>query len=157
MKKILLITLLFTGLNAAQFEDNKRLCDDDANTIGCYNLGIMYMNGTHGATKDEDKAIEYFRKACNGGDIDGCFTVGKYFEDGIGVKKDLHKSIEFYTKGCDGEDAFSCMTLGIFYRDGKGVQEDHLKAAEYFKKVCDSGYSEGCKQYEILKKNNDMF
>ena len=68
MKKILLIALSFTLLYSAQYEDNKRLCDEE-NMVGCFNMGIMYMIGIRGAEKNENKALKYFRKACNGGDI----------------------------------------------------------------------------------------
>ena len=152
MKKILWMIVPFTLLYSAQYEDNKRLCDE-GNMVGCFNMGVMYMNGIRGAMKDEKKAYEYFTIACNGGDIDGCFNAGKYYEDGIDVKKDFLKAVEFYTKACKGNEAYACMILGNFYRDGKGVIEtDSTKAANYYKKVCELGYSEGCKEFEMLKK-----
>lgn len=154
MKKLLMILslLILTRSYASHFEENKRLCDE-GNTIGCFNMGIMHMKGIRGATKDEDKALVFFRKACHGGDIDGCLNAGKYFEEGIDVKQDYIKAEEFYLKACDGGEAYACMILGNFYRDGNGTLErDTLKAASYFKKVCDYGYSEGCKQFDLLQK-----
>jgi len=152
MKKLLLIVSLVTGLYAAQYEENKRLCDE-GNTVGCFNMGFMYMKGIRGAAKDESKALEYFRKACNGGDIDGCLNAGKYFEDGIDVKQDYFTAIEFYTKSCDGGEAYACMILGNFYRDGNGpIERDNTKASAYFKKVCEDGYTEGCRQYESIRR-----
>ena len=145
-----MILLLITESYASHFEENKRLCDE-GNTIGCFNMGILYMKGIRGATKDEDKALKFFRKACNGGDIDGCLNAGKYFEDGKEVKQDYLKAVEFYSKACDGREPYACMILGHIYRDGNGtIERDVMKAAAYFKKVCEYGYREGCKQYDIF-------
>lgn len=151
MKKLFAALLLLTGANAAQFEDNKRLCSE-GNMVGCFNLGTMYMKGIRGADKNEGKALEYFSKACNGGDIDGCLNAGKYMEDGKDMKQDLFKAVEFYTKACNGREAYGCMLLANLYRDGKGViKPDSSKAAEYYKKVCEEGYREGCKQYDKIR------
>ena len=154
MKKLLLILSLLTlnKVYASHFEENKRLCDE-GNMVGCFNMGYMHMKGIRGATKDEDKALDYFTKACNGGDIDGCLNAGKYFEDGVDVNQDYTIASEFYIKSCDGGEAYACMLLGNLYRDGNGTLErDSTKAAAYYKKVCDHGYSEGCKQYKALAK-----
>ena len=151
MNKLVVVLLLLTGAYAAQFEDNKRLCTEE-NMVGCFNLGIMYMKGIRGADKDEDKALEYFSKACNGGDIDGCLNAGKYIEEGKDLKQDLFKAVEFYTKACDGGEAYGCMILANLYRYGKRViTPDSKKAAEYYKIVCEKGYSDGCIQYDKIR------
>jgi hypothetical protein len=154
MKKLFLILslLILSRVYASHLEENKRLCDE-GNMVGCFNMGFMHMKGIRGAAKDEEKALQFFRKACKGGDIDGCLNAGKYFEEGINVKQDYAKAKEFYIRACDGGEAYACMLLGNFYRDGNAtIERDSRKAAHYFKKVCEYGYSEGCKQYDSLKK-----
>lgn len=152
MKKLFVIGLLLTVTYAAMFEDNKRLCDK-GNMVGCFNLGVLHMKGFSGAQKNESIALKYFNKACNGGDIDGCLNAGKYFEEGEDVRQDLFKAVEFYTKACDGGEAYACMILANLYRDGKGtIKPDSSIAAGYYKKVCEKGYSEGCKQYNKIRK-----
>lgn len=51
---------------------------DGGDTEGCYNLGIMYLNG-QGVKQSNSKARELFGKACDGGHIDGCknYTIKK--------------------------------------------------------------------------------
>ena len=38
---------------------------------GCYNLGTIYANGND-VEKDFSKAAELFKKACDGGEMNGC-------------------------------------------------------------------------------------
>ena len=152
MKKILWMIVTFTLLYSAQYEDDKRLCDE-GNMVACFNMGVMHMNGIRGAMKDEEKAFKYFSMACNGGDIDGCFNAGKYYEDGTEIKQDYLRAVDFYIKACKGKEAYACMILGNFYRDGKdNIESDRSKAATYYKMVCEYGYREGCKQYELIAK-----
>lgn len=144
---------MLAGAYAAQFEDNQRLCAQK-NMVGCFNLGVMYMKGMLGAQKDASKALEYFTKACDGGDIDGCLNAGKYFEDGEEITKDLHLAVTFYTKACDAGEAYGCMILANLYHHGKDtLVKDHKKAAYYYKKVCEEGYSGGCKQYDKIRRD----
>jgi len=55
---------------------------------GCSNLGVMYQLG-EGVGKDLAKAVELYRKACDGGDMVGCSVLGFMYENGKGVGKDL--------------------------------------------------------------------
>jgi TPR repeat protein len=40
--------------------------------LACENLAWTYANGGGGLVKDEAKAVELFRKACDGGEEDAC-------------------------------------------------------------------------------------
>jgi len=46
----------------------------------------MHATG-QGVTKDELKATQLFRKACNGGDMQGCTALGLMYASGLGVAK----------------------------------------------------------------------
>ncbi|MDY3672983.1 MAG: tetratricopeptide repeat protein, partial [Campylobacter sp.] len=54
--------------------------------------------------KNYDKAFESFKKACDGGDMSGCYNLGIMYASGNGVEKDLGKAAELYKKVCDGGD-----------------------------------------------------
>jgi hypothetical protein len=95
MKKIILalivtLTLLSAG-NSENNESNKSCADvsvkgcfdsnfmsklltkvcNDGKIQACYNLGLMYAKG-EGITKNKPKAIELFKKACEGGVEEAC-------------------------------------------------------------------------------------
>ena len=50
----------------------------DANKA--YKQGIAFHNN-----KEYDKAFESFKKACDGGDVRGCFNLGIMYDNGNGV------------------------------------------------------------------------
>ncbi len=47
----------------------------------------MYANG-NGVEKNEQKAAELYKKACDGGDLDGCRNLVVMHTNGNGVEKD---------------------------------------------------------------------
>ena len=67
----------------------------------------MYDNGK-GVKQDYFKAVELFRKACNGGESMGCNNLGVMYEDGKGVKQDYFKAKELFGKACDMKEAKGC-------------------------------------------------
>ena len=46
--------------------------------------------------KDYDKAFESFKKACDGGDMDGCRNLAIMYEKGKVVEKYLDKAADLY-------------------------------------------------------------
>jgi hypothetical protein len=48
--------------------------------------------------------LELNKKACDGGDTDGCFILGLMYHNGKGVKQNSQKALEFYDKACDMKD-----------------------------------------------------
>ena len=50
---------------------------------GCYNLGVLYYQGSQGVPQDKQKAKQLFGKACDGGDQSGCRGYRILNEQGI--------------------------------------------------------------------------
>ena len=74
----------------------------------------MYEYG-NGVEKDFGKAVELYKKACDGGEMLGCGNLGSMYANGNGVKKDFGKAAELLKKACDGGDMNGCRNLGIMY------------------------------------------
>ena len=60
------------------YEQGKAFYDNKA-----YEQGRSFYNN-----KEYDKAAELFKKACDGGDMDGCRNLGVMYEKGKVVEKD---------------------------------------------------------------------
>ena len=58
--------------------------------------------------KDRAKAAIVYRKACDGGEMLGCYNLGVSYENGHGVRKDAAKAKQLYGRGCDGGLAEAC-------------------------------------------------
>ena len=109
----------------------------------CHNLGWSYQQGD-GVAKDQEKANEYFLKACELGERTSCRNMGNSYVRGRGVDRDREKAAEFYRKACLGGDATSCRQLSIAYRLGKGLNENPTAAELYGEKACAGGMQQSC-------------
>ncbi len=61
--------------NATELIERQRECAS-GEICGCWRLGLLYQRG-EGVSKDEAKAIELFRKACDGGCTAGCDAIAE--------------------------------------------------------------------------------
>ena len=64
------------------------------------NLGTAYYDGK-GVKKDYQKAIEYYKKAADLGDVVAYVNLGKIYYEGKGVKQDYQKALQYYKKAAD--------------------------------------------------------
>jgi TPR repeat protein len=94
-----------------------------------------------------NKAIFYFKKACDNGIIEGCYDLGLLY-DGDKNMRDFKKASIYFEKACDKHNDRACYYLGLAYKEGKGVEQDAIKAKGYLKKSCELGNSFACKEYD---------
>lgn len=106
-------------------------------------VAVLLATGS-GAFAAESSEVTQLQKSCDGGGMEGCFNLGMYYSNGIGVKQDHFKAKEFYQKACDGGVMDSCFALGISYDYGFGVKKDNFKAKELYQKACDGGVMASC-------------
>jgi len=86
----------------------KNMCDNN-NYKGCLALGSKYLNGD-GVAKNIQKAEVVFSKACDGGEMAGCFILGTLHLGLLDVVN-KQKAIAFYTKACNGGFDMACKVL----------------------------------------------
>ena len=77
---------------------------------GCFNLGNAYYYGD-GVTKNLNKSVELYQKACDGGEIKECLKLGYTYYFGNGVAKDIYKAMKLFQKACDGGVIEGCNLL----------------------------------------------
>ena len=70
----------------------------------------VYNNG-EGVTLDYAEARSLFEKACSGGAMSGCTSLGILYANGMGVSKDKAQSRALYKKCCDGGFQLACTNL----------------------------------------------
>lgn len=116
----------------------------------CNSLGKFYYNGW-GVRQSNEKALQYWKKACDLGSGNSCTFVSSAYYRGEGVKKDLKSAIKFIAKACELKSGIGCAGLGVMYHNGEGVKQNLSKAKELYGKACDLGEQDGCDWYKKLK------
>lgn len=123
------------------FEKNRKLCEEGL-TVLC--------NTSSNEKRDNFKAFDFFKEACDKNNALGCYYVGLSYFYGEGIRKDLKESFKFYNKSCENNNPNSCNALGELYQNGKGTKQDLKQALEFFGKACDFRLEEGCKNFARL-------
>lgn len=129
------------------------MSNDFIPNISCNILGSLYNFG-EGVRQDYSKAMQYYKKSCDLGSGDGCYSMAMLYYWGSGVQKDLKRAIKLWTKSCELENASGCGILGAIYTDGEYVKQSFSKAKELYGKACDLGYQLGCDEYRKLNEMN---
>lgn len=82
-------------------EGNGRTFDGTA----CYKLGTYYEEGREGVAQDYEKAVEYYLKAISDANVHATMlgipqtylSLGRLYENGLGVDADLETAVSYYT------------------------------------------------------------
>ena len=102
------------------------------------------------AFADSTNKAEDMQKACDGGSMTACLSLGDLYRNGEGAKKDYQKAIKLYRKACDGGVMDACSNLGRAYHNSEGVKQNHDKAKPLYQKACDGGFMKACSNLGIL-------
>lgn len=75
----------------------------------CYKLGVYYEEGREGVAQDYEKAAEYYLKAVSDPNVHATMlgipqtylSLGRFYENGLGVEKNIETAVSYYTKARD--------------------------------------------------------
>ena len=83
MKKFMILILVVIGLGVSLYSTDTAL--QKAEKV--FELGVVHYKG-----KNYDKAGKLFKKACDDGNIDSCYSLGGMYYKGKGKKQDYVKA-----------------------------------------------------------------
>ena len=83
--------------------------------LGCYALAYACQTGA-GIAKDEARAYELYKNACELGLAKGCNEAGYMSERGMGVSADVKVAVKFYEKACKMGLEVGCENAKILKR-----------------------------------------
>ena len=63
---------------------------------------------TFSACEAKQSKNQLYQKACDRGDMGGCFNLDNSYNNGLGVPKDHQKANQLFQKACDGGYARGC-------------------------------------------------
>lgn len=110
----------------------------------CANLAIANLNGI-GTTKDETKAADLGRRACEGKSALGCAVHANALMTGKGASQDVEAGAKLMAIACDGGSVQACVVTGQCLYYGFGVTRDTEKAGTILASACDKGNGEACR------------
>ncbi len=119
-------------------------------TCDAGDLAACVAIADRGALTDPAAAATLYKKACDGGVVDGCVRHGLAVERGRGVERDLSRAFAIYFEACDKKHADGCALLASMYEDGKGVNTDTSKAVALYSRACENGSGQGCTGSGVL-------
>jgi TPR repeat protein len=94
-----------------------------------YNLGIMAIDAD---IQDFKAAAAYFRKAAEGGNMDGAYSLAVLYREGRGVPQDIKEAARWLRMAADDHIAAAEVELGIMTFNGEGAPKDEAAAAKLF-------------------------
>ena len=99
-----------------------------------FNLGKKYFEGL-GVTKDYAKALEWFHKSANQGNVEALARLGGMYYHGFGVAKDYAKAVEWWRKSAKQGNVYAQFELGGMYYEGRGVAKNRSIACDWWRKA----------------------
>lgn len=109
-------------------------------------VGMAYGNG-RGISKDDTKAVYWFRKAAEQGSADAQVNLGISLRYGRGTAKDEVQAVGWFRQAAEQGNAGAQNRLGIAYRNGHGIRKDDAKAVSWFRLAAEQG--DGSAQYNL--------
>lgn len=113
-----------------------------------YMLSVMHANGL-GAKQDEKAAVQWLRRAAEGGYGAAAVELGQRLEDGQGVPADPKAAAAWYAKGArllvkeSAKPGFrgtrALANLGMVTALGKGVKKDEAKGLALVRRAAELG------------------
>jgi TPR repeat protein len=101
-----------------------------------------------------ERSLELYKKACFGGDGDGCHKLGAAYRFAYGgLEKDQARAMELFHQACNCRSAAGCNDLAFGVERGEGVAKDEKLATSLYLKSCELGHPLGCKNSGVMYEN----
>ncbi|KAL0731738.1 hypothetical protein Bca4012_027832 [Brassica carinata] len=107
-------------------------------TSAMYKVGCFYYFSLRGLRHDQAKAVYWFSKAAEKGELSSMEILGEIYARGTGVERNYTKAFGCLTLAAEGGLCSAYTGLGYLYLKGYGVDKNYTKARECFEKVSDS-------------------
>jgi TPR repeat protein len=102
-------------------------------------LGFAYLTG-HGITKDEERALYWFKMAEAKNNPYVLNNIGWMYENGIAhLKSDRNIALRYYRASAEQDNSYGICNVGRCYELGIGVSQDYAAALSWYQKSANKG------------------
>lgn len=105
-----------------------------------YGLALCYEGGFEGLAKDEEKALNWFRKAALLNNAKAQFRLALCYQAGQGVPKNDAESLKWFRKAAELNQVEAQFHLGLLYNRGTNVVRDDLEALKWFRRAAEQDH-----------------
>ena len=131
-------------LMMAETKEKAEAGDTEAQAAYAKILMLLSQDSTDlGSEKDEAEAFQWAQKSAAKFDLEGIFTLAKFYLDGTGTPKDAVKAFRLFERAAGKGHAPSQARLGQMYFQGEGTAENPQAAYEWSRKAAEAGDSNG--------------
>ena len=107
-------------------------------------LAILAQDNTElGSDADNAEAFQWAQKSAAKFDLNGLFTLARFYADGTGTVKDDVKALRLLERAAGKGHAPSQARLGQMYFQGEGTEENPKAAFEWSRKAAEAGDMNG--------------
>ncbi|KAJ6233256.1 sel-1-like protein [Anaeramoeba flamelloides] len=110
---------------------------DDDNRMNL--LGKIYKSGYGGVEMDYEKAIDYFTKSAERGNIEAKTNLGNMKLFGTGTEKNYTEAFQLFSEASEGGNAMAMNNLAVLYQYGMGTEKNLTMACKLIKKAAKKG------------------
>lgn len=116
-------------------------------TASDYDRAWNYYN-----TGNYEKAVRYFVKAADKGNVDAAWDLAWLYYDGEGLERDYKEAYYWFYEAADNGDTYAMNMLAEMLLNGYGVGQDPYLAVAWYSKAADSGNVDSiCELIEIYE------
>ncbi len=107
-------------------------------------LALLAQDSTElGSDADSQEAFQWAQKSAAKYDLDGIFTLARFYADGAGTPKDAVKAFRLFERAANKGHVPSQARLGQMYFQGEGTEENPQAAYEWSRKAAAAGDMNG--------------
>ncbi len=103
----------------------------NGNAAAAREIGFMYYRG-NGVRQDDAKAVEWFKKAAEHGDLQSQVNLGQMYENGLSVRQSSEESARWFLAAANQGDRRSQFRMGEICYLGTGIPVDRAEAAKWW-------------------------
>ncbi|MCP4548468.1 MAG: hypothetical protein GY835_18580 [bacterium] len=135
----------------------RNFCLQDGDLRSCTFVGycnsIDYYRCREGNRENADKqaGLAYLERGCDGGDLRGCYYLGKALAEFASMEQLREDKEEYYqrafiaySKACDLRSPLSCYKKGLYLHLGRGTAKNPSEAALVYESPCRNGIASAC-------------
>jgi len=118
-------------------------------------VGYIYLLGGK-VPRDEEAALEWFRKAADQGDAEASEQLGRMYFEGRGVPQSYVEAATWYRMAADRKNPRAQFNLALLYWSGKGVPKSNVFAHMWFNLAVGHFPESDSRNREAAKRKRDL-